>query len=550
MSNLKILINDFVEEQFSNLSDNKKSLIKSLSLKKTLSQPYYKDTYYTSSVAIKKNGSAAPATNAYNLDDGEYFEVMHNLSDNELDYTDFDKAKKFLVDPSVASRLNIFISMAKQSDTLESFAQAITEAQRGDPEFLSTLRSFKYILPEYDKLFFTESVNQILSNNGIDEYIKSSLCKNDVFIAASDFNNDTSDLMKWESKKPERDAALSKYLSLFENINEHYQKYAIEMSQVEQHIKNNKPHLFSVPLSDNVSFSYFQTLGRDYNDAKHSFALQPDLDIDKAILEKHGITISEVYDIKPKEYKYGPESLQEAFLRHMLKKDDDISNKLPSRFYGLDFLNDSALQSFSDGISYIIAKSDDDIVGLLSFNSSDREGHSVIKNIGYVCVKDNFRGTGLAEKLYDKLASICVDNGNIIVNSHYTDQGRDKLPRLKQRIREKHPEFFMLDTDLGAYKKVGSNQYQIMQTTKGFNELLRSYLLERQKYNPEGLRNNIKEIIAIHKDAMTYINDNKESFCHDDFFVLSDARNELYRSYKKRLMDLLEPQELRKSHKP
>lgn len=550
MSNLKILINDFVENQFSNLSDNKKSLIKSLSLKKTLSQPYYKDTYYTSSVAIKKNGSAAPATNAYNLDDGEYFEVMHNLSDNELDYTDFDKSKKFLVDPSVASRLNIFISMAKHSDTLESFAQAITEAQRGDPEFLSTLRSFKYILPEYDKLFFTESVNKMLNNNGVEEYIKSSLCKNDVFVSVSDFSKNIDDPAEWDSKKPEREAALIKYASLFDNVNNYYRKYTTELSQVEKHIQDNKPYLFSAPSSDNVSFSYFQTLGRDYNDPNHSFALQPDLDIDKAILDKHGITISDVYDIKPKEYKYGPESLQEAFLRHMLKKDDDISNKLSSRFYGLDFLNDSALQSFSDGISYIIAKSDDDIVGLLSFDSSDREGHSVIKNIGYVCVKDNFRGTGLAEKLYDKLASICVDNGNIIFNSHYTDQGRDKLPKLKQRVRDKHPDFFMLDTDLGVYKNVGANQYQIMQTTKGFNELLHSYLLERQKSNPEVLRNNIKEIIKIHKDAMAYINDNKESFCHDDFFALSDARNDLYRSYKKRVMDLLEPQELRKSHKP
>ena len=550
MSNLKMLINDFVEAQFSNLSDNKKSLIKSLSLKKTLSQPYYKDTYYASSIAINKNGRAAPATNAYNLDDGEYFEVMHNLSDNELDYTEFDKVKKFLVDTPVASRLNVFISVANHSDTPESFAQAITEAQRGDPEFLSTLRSFKYILPEYDKLFFTESVNKILNNNGVEEYIKSSLCKNDVFVSVSDFSKNIYNPAEWDSKKPEREAALIKYSSLFDNVNNYYRKYTTELSQVEKHIQDNKPYLFSNPLSDNISFSYFETLGVERNNPNHRFNFNSDLGIDKAILDKHGITLSDVYDIKPKEYEYGPESLQEAFLRHMLKKDDDISNKLSSRFYGLDFLNDAALRPSTHSTSYIIAKSNDDIVGFLSFNSSDREGHSLIKNIGYVCIKDNFRGTGLAEKLYDKLASICVDNGNIIVNSHYTDQGRDKLPRLKQRIREKHPDFFMLDTDLGVYKNVGSNQYQIMQTTKGFNELLRSYLLERQKYNPEGLRNNIKEIIAIHKDAMTYINDNKESFCHDDFFVLSDARNDLYRSYKKRVMDLLEPPELRKSHKP
>lgn len=547
MANLKQMINDFVDNEFSTTSKKEQSLLKVLSLKKIFSLPYYKDMYYATSIGIKKDNTAVFATNHYELGDGDYFAVMHNTFDKYLDYSDFDDLKKHLVEPAIVSRLERFLFIAKNySHTLNEYSNKIIEAHKGDNEFLSTLNSFKHIIPEYKELFFNDIVNRSLWSKGI-ESITSYLCKNETYTSYS--GGDSFDLeyidKKWLSEKEKRDTSILKSESLFENIDNYYQKYIEKIIKIEQYIEKEKPYLFKTPLKQLIEFSYFETKGEINDDGHSDFVLQNNLGVSPDVLKNNGISISDVYKLEPKKEKYGYQTLQETVIKHMLKKEDDISEILPSRFYGLDFLNASSLKPSSNSTSYIIAKANDDIVGFLSFNSTDTEGTSVIKNIGYVCIKDNFRGTGLVEKIYEKLACICVDNGNIIVNSHYTEQGREKLPRLKQRIREKYSDFLMIDTDLGSWKNIEPEQYHLMNSIKNFNEYFRSNLLIQQRDNPESLKNNIKSITKLHRDSMNYINNHKRAFSHDDFGIINIVRERLNKKQKEKLNSLTSTSNIR-----
>ena len=540
MSNLKEIINNFVDAEFSKSSDNEKSLLKSLTLKKLFSNPYYKDIYYATSVAIKKDKTAAFATNKYDLDDGDYFSVMHNLHNNQLDYTDFDNIEKHLVDKNVYSRLETFIYIAEHyATTPKIFAEKMIEAHKGDSEFFSTLNSFSHIFPDYDYLFFNDNVSKIIYNNDIN-YIKSDLCKNEIYISSYNDNvSDHDEITKWNTNNEKRKNAIIAYKSSFEDINNYYDQYKKEITIIENHIRKQKPYLFKNTSEQEIVFSYFETEGNKDEDGFSDFILQGNFTIDPLILEKNNVVISDVYSVLPKKEKYGEQSLREAVVKHLLKKDDDITDLLPSRFYGLDFLNDSAIKGSTYSTSYLIAKANDDIVGFISFNSISSDNYSTIKNIGYVCVKENFRSTGLSEKLYDKLASICVDNGNILMNSLYTDQGRDKLPRLKERIREKHPDLLLLDIDIGSFNNVGPEQYCFMQSIKNFNESFKSILLAQQINNPESLKNKVKDIARIHKESIAYINNHRRAFSHDDFEVINFVRTNFIKRQKDKIILLL-----------
>lgn len=545
MSNLKEMINSFVDSQFSESSPAEKSLLKILSLKKVFSNPYYKNMYYGTSVGIKKNRTTVFITNEYDLDSGDFPALMHNTVDSYPDHSKFDSIKKYLVNSDIKSRIDNFIFISKNySSNIDQYTDKLIEAQKGDGEFLSTLNSFKYIIPEYKSLFFNEHIKLALHKKGVSD-ITSKLCKNETYISYSfsSFNPEVADRI-WSNKKQDRELSIAKLESHFEDINVYYKKYEKKLAIIDDYLIQQKPYLFKNSSEQQIDFSYYQAR---YDADGAGITLQKDFCFSEDMLTHNDISISDIYSVKPDKNKY--ETFKEVFFEHLTKKDDDISDFLPSRFYGLDFLNDNALHPSSKSQSCIIAKANNDIVGLVSFDSTDSEGISVLKNIGYICIKDNFRGTGLVEKIYDKLASLFVDNNNILVNSHYTDQGRDKLPKVKDRIRSKYPDFLMLDTDIPSVKGENKIERCTISSKKIFNEHFRFALIEQEQKNPAGLKKSVKDIAQLHNESMKYIEDNKEVFSHYDFETLLEARGKFLIEQKDKLDTLVNRPQIKYKNK-
>lgn len=545
MSNLKEMINSFVDSQFSESSPAEKSLLKILSLKKVFSNPYYKNMYYGTSVGIKKNRTTVFITNEYDLDSGDFPALMHNTVDSYPDHSKFDSIKKYLVNSDIKSRIDNFIFISKNySSNIDQYTDKLIEAQKGDGEFLSTLDSFKYIIPEYKSLFFNEHIKLALHKKGVSD-ITSKLCKNETYISYSfsSFNPEVADRI-WSNKKQDRELSIAKLESHFEDINVYYKKYEKKLAIIDDYLIQQKPYLFKNSSEQQIDFSYYQAR---YDADGAGITLQKDFCFSEDMLTHNDISISDIYSVKPDKNKY--ETFKEVFFEHLTKKDDDISEFLPSRFYGLDFLNDNALHPSSKSQSCIIAKANNDIVGLVSFDSTDSEGISVLKNIGYICIKDNFRGTGLVEKIYDKLASLFVDNNNILVNSHYTDQGRDKLPKVKDRIRIKYPDFLMLDTDIPSVKGENKIERCTISSKKIFNEHFRFALIEQEQKNPAGLKKSVKDIAQLHNESMKYIEDNKEAFSLYDFETLLGARNKFLIEQKDKLNNLVNKPQIKYKNK-
>lgn len=545
MSNLKEMINSFVDLQFSESSPAEQSLLKILSLKKVFSNPYYKNMYYGTSVGIKKNRTTVFITNEYDLDSGDFPALMHNTVDSYPDHSKFDSIKKYLVNSDIKSRIDNFIFISKNySSNIDQYTDKLIEVQKGDGEFLSTLNSFKYIIPEYKSLFFNEHIKLALHKKGVSD-ITSKLCKNETYISYSfsSFNPEVADRI-WSNKKQDRELSIAKLESHFEDINVYYKKYEKKLAIIDNYLMNEKPYLFETSSEQQIDFSYYQAR---YDADGAGITLQKDFCFSEDMLTHNDISISDIYSVKPDKNKY--ETFKEVFFEHLTKKDDDISDFLPSRFYGLDFLNDNALHPSSKSQSCIIVKANNDIVGLVSFNSTDTDGTSVLKNINYVCVKDNFRGTGLVEKIYDKLASLFVDNNNILINSHYTDQGRDKLPKVKDRIRIKYPDFLMLDTDIPSVKGENKIERCTISSKKFFNEHFRFALIEQEQKNPEGLKKSVKDIAQLHHESMKYIEDNKEAFSLYDFETLLGARNKFLIEQKDKLNNLVNKPQIKYKNK-
>lgn len=538
MDTLKNTINDFIEKNFRDLSFTDKTLLSNLSLKSVFSLPYYKNTYYISSIAIKNNSESSFLLNEYDIGSRIIDRALFDIKEDVPDRNELFNINKYLVDKSVFSRINTFMEINKSSfNDIYNYVDKIIEAQKGDNEFLNTLYSFQYLIPKYDTLFFNNDVKKLLEFNGVKD-INSTLCKN----TFSTFNDDNTyywDNIKeqWKDKETERQAALHKMLAMTNDINVYYDKHKNEVQQVIEYLKMQKKHLFKNTNEQNIQFSYYEVKGNYENDT-YEFKLQDKLNIRQDILSNNDITISDIYSIKHNHDSHL--TFKETIMNDLMKKDDDLSPYIKSHFYGLDFLNPESMLDGPYAKSYILAKVNNDIVGFISFKSTDSEGLSTFKTIEYVCVKENFRGTGLSEKLYDKLSSILEVNGNILTNSHYTEQGRVKLPRLKQRIREKHPNFLMIDTDLGYSEDLTPKEQKIMDIKSYFNESFCFDLKALEKKNPELFKTKIKDIAKLYNDSIRYIDNHQKAFTHSDRVISKTIQSKFMSRQKERLCTILE----------
>ena len=184
MSYLKELITSYTSKNMLDIQENEKKLIELLALKKIFSQSYYKDTYYATSIAIDENNEPYFSTNKYDLPPQPINQNFYSLHDNEAEYYGVENIKKYLVEPAVFSRINLFIDIAKDNaNDIQKYAENLIKAHKGDSEFLNTVNSFEYLIPNFE-LFFNKNVGDIFRNNNIDR-LESSLSKNVFYFSSN-----------------------------------------------------------------------------------------------------------------------------------------------------------------------------------------------------------------------------------------------------------------------------------------------------------------------------------------------------------------------------
>lgn len=521
MSDLKELITSYTSKNMLDIQENEKKLIELLALKKIFSQPYYKDTYYATSIAIDENNEPYFSTNKYDLPPQPINQNFYSLHDIEPEYYGVENIQKYLVDSSVFSRLDLFIDIAKNNhNNIETYVKNLIDANKGDNEFLNTVNSFEYLIPKFE-LFFNKNVGDIFRNNDIDK-LESSLSKNVFYFSSNSdsFFNSTKPKLNieelnnsWTSKSSKRNDVIKDTLSYFENINDYYTKYSKAINEVIEYVKKEKPFLFKKADVNDVNFSFYEIKGDNNNIMYKDFILEDDFAINEDIMTKHNISKSEVYLLKPKNEFY--RDVKDSVLEFVTKKNNDISDNIRSKFYGLDFLDERSLGATVQNKTIILARANDETVGFISFKSLPDNNKSILKKIEYVCVKDTFRGSGLTEALYTKMCGILNDNGNILTNTSYTQQGKLKLPRLKERVRNKFPDFLMIDTDIGDGSHLSKNERDIASVKKDISQ---EFIHRIEYFLSESvhlLDNNAEKIKKIYRDTMGYIDNNQSKFLSD-----------------------------------
>lgn len=520
MLTLKELIIENIEQSFPSMKKKEKSLLGHLALKKVFNGEYYRGNYYISSVALMDNKDTYLSLNPYQSGSNNYSKSLYSLYNDYnnqasgYDYYDEPKVIKRLIESDVYSRLSSFIDIARSSNDIDTYTNKIVEAHKGDPEFLSTIKSFSYLFDNMDSLMSKE-IKSLLSYKGVGN-IESTLCKNrfifiDSFFGKTKETDDEIILMlnqKWKNNTESRTQSLNKAQEQFSNISEYYHKYDKKLSAVIDAVKEQRPFLFKEPSMSDISFTYFETKGSN-EDKKKMFGFEHDFTIQPEILERHGVLKSSLYDIPLNEdnrYQY-----KDDVLCFILNKKNDISNSMPNKFFGLDFLNEGIVEADRNNSFYILARANNETVGFFSFRSAKGNSKSLFKNIDYICIKDNYRGLGLAETFYDKAISILQENGNILANSCYTKQGEEKLPRLKQKVREKYPNFLMIDTALGTTAHLTSDEKDLLMKERDFNKdfMDRIQYLEQERFP---INEKADQIKSFYRESIQYIRENKELF--------------------------------------
>lgn len=520
MLTLKELIIENIEQSFPSMKEKEKSLLGHLALKKIFNSEYYRGNYYISSVALMDNKDTYLSLNQCELGSDNKRKSLYSLYNDYnnqasgYDYYDEPKLIKSLVEPDVYSRLTSFINIVNSSKDVNTYTDKIVEAYKGDPEFLPTIKSFSYLFDNMDSLM-SKDIKSLLNYKGVED-MNSTLCKNS-FIFRDTFFGRTKEVddeimitleNKWKNNTESRKQSLDKAQEQFSDISEYYHKHDKKLSTIIDFIKEQRPFLFKAPSISDISFTYFETKAISQGESKQ-FRLESDFAISPEILKAHEITKSSIYDIPLN--RDDPYQYRDAALHYVLDKKNDISNSLNNKFFGLDFLNENIVEANRNNSFYILARANNETVGFFSFRSAKEDSKSLFKNIDYICIKDNYRGLGLAEAFYDKAISILQENGNILANSCYTRQGAEKLPRLKQKMREKYPDFLMIDTELGTTSHLTSDEKDLLIKEHEFNK----DFMERIRYfEQEGFPINEKadQIKSLYRESIQYIRENKEIF--------------------------------------
>lgn len=522
--NLKKLIINTVEDNFPSLTEKKKDLLSHLVFINILSNEYYNNRYYTASLVSLKKGLSGIHTNEYNnVSNHTIYSCIHNIKD-EYDYPDYDFSlddiKKNYIFSDVYKRIEKLQDITFYSNNVFEYVESLKNEQLANSNFIPVLDSYSYLINDFDKLFLNNGIKYLMDMGNV----QSDLCKNEVYLTPSyDYKKDVDNLSdiinkEWLDNKEKALRELDACFSKIDTIENFTNKNKNAVFKILEKIYEIKPFLNQKTKDQAIEYFYFETSkAKEY----HDFSIEKNMCFPIELLNNLNIQIAPFYN------KIDDEDFQDHVLEYFLTQENELTSYFKNRFYGLDYLNDYNLRTNSHNQSYIIAKCNNETVGFISFDSLENNNKSILKDISYVCVKDNFRGFGIVNNFYDKIAKLFIANNNILSNSMYSEQGKYKLPKLKQRIREQNPDFLMIDT---AYEIYVDEEFQDNKQLISFIQDFNTSFIRNLKNNDENINpENVPAIRNIYKQALHKIYDDSHLYQQMDFMEFFNLKENTFK---------------------
>lgn len=520
MPTLKNIILDSINKNFPDETESEKSLFYALSMKKVLSAEYYDNRYYTASVAYMDDNNYTLHTNEYN-DIGPSMQCRAIHSNDKDDYDNeyyVSDAQHYLLDKKVIERLETFQNIVRNSPTIYEYVDNLIYTQNNDPHFLPTINSYNYLFKDFDKFLLNDDVKDLLEKNKL-KAIDSKLCKNTTYFSSffSSKKDNKERNEEWKEQAENRYSIINDSKSLYKPIDNFYLMHEENLNRIFKDVYNLKPFLKEKPSEQKIDLFYIEIKGDNSEQSGYTmrdFNLERNFAIDEELLIKNNINIAPVYgltvDVKAQKNSYNNIEEDES-LKFFINHDNELNPHIHPKFFGLDYVYKKCFKAYSSNTSYIIAKVHDETVGFISFNSLDDNNKSVMKSIQNICIKDTFRGNGLAYKFYDTLANIFEEQGNILTNSMYSSEGKEKLPKLKQRVCEKHPDFLMINCGIDFLERSEEEQKKY-DSIHAFNNDFVPRMDALEKKLPKEFYNNREMIKNKYRESVEYISNNYNSF--------------------------------------
>lgn len=535
--NIKKLITDSINEIYPNLKEEEKDKIGLTALYYILDKPYYKNTYFPTALTFNGTDSFI-LFNKHEVGNRNNETTIHTLKNdehilaffgeiNEIDeeYSSrgltIDKSKStYVVKDSILPLFQELYDLILNSDNKIDYMNNLLNANTKNEHFLSVFHSFDYLFSDFN-LFFNQWIYSSLEKT---IEIESSLCKFNQYLSnrdPEDYDKEIDQIIWDESKE----YMLEEIQNIQNNITSISQYVKQEWNIIEPIVNiiiKNKPYLNKKPNEQTFDLFYYETaIVKDNSHYDPVLILDSELSVSPESLEKNNIQLEPVYHMifsKPED-NY---SLTNKYKKHVrdniVKLDNELNPLYLDDAYGLIFF-ESFFSSRQKQNSYITAKVDGEIAGILSFSSTSDCKDSIIKCIDYLVIKDNFRGSGLSEILYDKAMNIALDNQFILTNSSYTLDGSKYLSIKKSDIAKQYPELLILEQDFGNFNKEDYKQYN---NIKEFNEYL---VAKIRKKEIEGYTSLLKKHIPLIKQFRdSFIEESKNLLHKSDFFSLYDLR--------------------------
>lgn len=273
----------------------------------------------------------------------------------------------------------------------------------------------------------------------------------------------------------------------FNDINYLYNKHKEKVDNIIDQIYNEKPYLIEKPNINDISLFVYELQADDkISMFRRSLFEDPNnYSISDSTLQKYNI--EKIFkELNPDSYK------NETILRDFcFEQQNELFYEYQNEFYGLPFISRSQTESGHEHSTYIIAKKNDDVIGLLAFSS--QKDSEILKNFNYINIKNNYRGSGLFKKFYNLLADLSLDENFIVSNSHYTELGAKKLPTFKENLYKEKPEFVMIDKDFGHLRQTDTYDY-LGKFNEDLINLIKTNRLEIDKKNIDIFKKEYKKI--------------------------------------------------------
>lgn len=515
--NIKDLVLKNTHELFPDYSRANKLVLASLALKNIFNQPYYKNTYTPSSVAISTQGEGVFVTN-YCDDVGQYRieRLVHSFDENEYAYPFYDwfdndsLCQNFIVNDDIFQTCKEFRNILHKANSVYEYVEMLVDAQFNNPQFIPTLYSFNYLFSDNnaldsDSLFFSNDLKTYFKEYKDFHTLKSEIFKNSVYTYSSYHALSTDPQTfedNWKNDKAKRLSEFNFYFDKVKTLNQYVQEndYEQQIKAISDKVLQTRDFIQQTPDLSNIQYYYYEI--KKIPDNRPAYARDLLLEEEEHFLfspqylSEHNVSVAPFCHLsKDNESEDKENNIHDFLFNH-----ENTISPLPNVFYGIPFLKEG-LHSSSEKQFYIVAKQHNDTIGYLSFTSPS-DSH-VLKSISYVVVKDSHRQLGLATGLYEKAIEL-FDNNFIMTNSSYTEKSEKYLLQVKEYLKQKYPLLILEREELYGQPNASF--------TKELNDRFIHTLASFEKKEPELVKDNLDKIVEFYKKIVNEYDGDKLNY--------------------------------------